>query len=309
MSVAENGRAQLSLPFVDDANLDINCPQNIHLTCDSEMMSEGADLDSSPTTNGFLLRGNTVMGNLREISVSTKRASDLGRFATRATHSKPTAYIVGSLATDHLTSTNKLALTISATKPDCPIIGDEHTAYRLSYLWAKNEIENTLKSGNQGEAYDLSTIYRVVSPISGAVVLERKSDYEAWNLDRDLYANKSELVRRAAPSPSWSPSASPMPNKKSSQSTVVGDQTAEAEGKFELSPATTGGIAGGITPSVAMATPTNTIELAPASKPSALKPRFELVGPVGIWAMLLLAVNFAAAISTYLMIMRFKKLK
>lgn len=186
MQMTADGQSQMELPHIIDANLNFYCQQNIHITSDAPLVSNDARMSSPTQKKGFLLRGNLNAGDLKKLQVVAQRDPDMVRFATRATHSNPPSYIVAELQKDNQ-GLSTLNLTKSITKPDCQILKDEHAAFRLSYLWVKKEIERLVKTNDSGQAEQLATVYRVVSPISGAVVLERQSDYDYNGLDRNMY--------------------------------------------------------------------------------------------------------------------------
>jgi hypothetical protein len=72
------------------------------------------------------------------------------------------------------------------SKPDCTIINSEEAAHRISTLWAAQEIAQ-LSTSDPASAVSLGTAYRVVSSVTGAVVLETEGDYKATNLHRNRY--------------------------------------------------------------------------------------------------------------------------
>ncbi|MBX9666674.1 MAG: hypothetical protein K2X93_03605 [Candidatus Obscuribacterales bacterium] len=184
MRVNAEGACRIDLPQVLQSNLDLGCPQNIHLTSKSPVYANNANMSASRLKTGYLLRGNVNSSEMKQLAVIMKRDPKVTRFATRATHSFPQGYIVATVAHDGQGET--LQLTKSIDKPDCPYIDDNDAAFRLSYLWVKAEIER-LHSSNFQQAVQLASVYRVVSPVSGAVVLERKTDYEFNGLDRNMY--------------------------------------------------------------------------------------------------------------------------
>ncbi len=184
MRVNAEGACRMDLPQVLQSNLDLACPQNIHLTSKSPVYANNANMSASRLKTGYLLRGNVNSAEMKQLAVMMKRDPKATRFATRATHSFPQGYIVATLAHDGKGETLQLTKTID--KPDCPYIDDNDAAFRLSYLWVKAEIER-LHSSNFQQAVQLASVYRVVSPVSGAVVLERKTDYEFNGLDRNMY--------------------------------------------------------------------------------------------------------------------------
>lgn len=186
MQMTADGQSQAGLPHVIDANLDVKCIQNVHITCDAPLVSNDARMNSPVQKHGFLLRGNVDADGLQKLQITAQRDQNLRKFATRATHSNPPSYIVAELQQDNQ-GLSILNLSKSITKPDCPILKDDHAAFRLSYLWVKTEIENLVRHQEIYQAEQLATVYRVVSPVSGAVVLERQTDYDYNGLDRNLY--------------------------------------------------------------------------------------------------------------------------
>ncbi|MBI2809281.1 MAG: hypothetical protein HYX67_00405 [Candidatus Melainabacteria bacterium] len=70
----------------------------------------------------------------------------------------------------------------SATSYDFPV------ASRLSTVWAANEARKCADLGQMDTAVLLGTVYRVVTPATGAVVMELQSDYEYQNLHRNFYS-------------------------------------------------------------------------------------------------------------------------
>ncbi|CAN5198767.1 hypothetical protein BH10CYA1_BH10CYA1_48910 [soil metagenome] len=70
----------------------------------------------------------------------------------------------------------------AATSYDFPV------ASRLSTVWAANEARRCADLGQMDTAVLLGTVYRVVTPATGAVVMEMQSDYEYQNLQRNFYS-------------------------------------------------------------------------------------------------------------------------
>lgn len=186
MQMTADGQSQMELPHIIDANLDFNCIQNVHITSEAPLVSNDTRMNSPVQKHGFLLRGNVNAGDLQKLQVTAHRDPSMTKFATRATHSNPPSYILAELQQDKQ-GLSTLNLTKSITKPDCEILKDDHAAFRMSYLWVKKEIERLADAQNISQAEELATVYRVVSPVSGAVVLERQTDYEYNGLDRNMY--------------------------------------------------------------------------------------------------------------------------
>lgn len=194
LTMSADGTTQMNMPHISEANLDTSCIQNVHITSDAPLFASDAHMNSAPQKTGYLLRGNLSSADLSNLQVTMTRNAQLTRFATRATHSFPPSFVVAELQPDSQ-GVNKLTLTKTESKPDCQIITDDHAAFRLSYLWAKEEIDRLVQDGDRSQAVELATVYRVVSPVSGAVVLERNSDYDYNGLDRNLYRSMSYRAR------------------------------------------------------------------------------------------------------------------
>ncbi|CAN5351627.1 hypothetical protein BH11CYA1_BH11CYA1_13580 [soil metagenome] len=88
--------------------------------------------------------------------------------------------------------------TLVLTKPLCPIVSDRLISAQVTCLWAKEEVTKLLASGQQHEAQVLASTYRLVTPVSGAVVLENDRDYKANKLNpgayRDALGKASSVV-------------------------------------------------------------------------------------------------------------------
>jgi hypothetical protein len=194
MSATADGSTQMSFPQIKESNLDTSCVQNVHITSNAPIFGNDTHMTAGPHKAGYLLRGNLTAKQLSTLQVTMTRDVQMSRFATRATHSFPASFIVGELQPDSQ-GLKKLMLSKVETKPDCAVLNDDDAAFRLSYLWAKTEIDRLIQDGERDQAVELATVYRVVSPVSGAVVLERNSDYDYNGLDRNLYRSLSYRER------------------------------------------------------------------------------------------------------------------
>ena len=74
-------------------------------------------------------------------------------------------------------------------KPAIPVIADAGAAARLTCLWASDEVTRRLESGPYNAAQSLAVQYRLVTPASGAVVLENARDYAAKGLNPGAYVD------------------------------------------------------------------------------------------------------------------------
>ncbi|GEM_PF-958916 len=81
-----------------------------------------------------------------------------------------------------------------------PISYDEAQVARVSTLWAQQEALALLGQGRTNESAQLGTIYRLVTPVTGATVLATESDYLDYGLDRNAYKIVDASVKSDASS-------------------------------------------------------------------------------------------------------------
>lgn len=72
------------------------------------------------------------------------------------------------------------------------VVYDFSVASRMSTLWAAEEARRLIARGETDAAGLLGSVYRIVTPVTGAVVLEREDDYQATDLNRNMYAVASD---------------------------------------------------------------------------------------------------------------------
>lgn len=183
-------QAQVMLPHIVSTNLAVDCRQDIHLQSPSLLYS--TDASASIVKNNakeWTWKANTKVNVLNDLSVTVLRPQALNRFAVRATHSNPAGFVLVQLCSDPQSGQKIPVYAQVSKRPDCVFLKDEDAAYRLSTLWAAAEIERLRKLPGplDPRANDLANTYRVVSSVSGAVVLELQSDYEYNHLNRDMY--------------------------------------------------------------------------------------------------------------------------
>jgi len=78
---------------------------------------------------------------------------------------------------------------------------DIQVSSHIALLWANSEILKHYKAGNTDEAANLAGMYRLVTPVSSAVVLENKQQYKDAGLDVPEYkAGKDYDFKDAAKS-------------------------------------------------------------------------------------------------------------
>lgn len=94
-------------------------------------------------------------------------------------------------------------------------VSDFPTASRMSTLWAAEEARRLISQGETDAAGVLGSVYRIVTPVTGAVVLEREDDYQATDLNRNMYAVVSD--KKLSGSLRHSERSSPSSEKAASQ--------------------------------------------------------------------------------------------
>lgn len=72
------------------------------------------------------------------------------------------------------------------------VVYDFPVASRMSTLWAAEEAHRLIAQGETGAAGMLGSVYRIVTPVTGAVVLETESDYQRTDLNRNMYGVVSD---------------------------------------------------------------------------------------------------------------------
>lgn len=187
MALASEDRARVMLPHVVASNTAIDCRQDVHIEAPAAMESSSPAARTSPSEgSGSVLRANVDVTALNDMVITAARTLSPRRYATRATHSSPPAFIVADLEPNPESGLWLPHFIRSTGRPACLVIHDEDAAHRLSTLWACQEIDKLYWRGYTHQAVELAHAYRVVSPVSGATVLETEGDYEVNNLDRDM---------------------------------------------------------------------------------------------------------------------------
>lgn len=93
--------------------------------------------------------------------------------------------------------TNKLVAvrTMESRPPKSLFDCDRTISAQLTCLWAKEEVDRLLAHGQLQKAESLASTYRLVTPVTGGVVLERESDYSAKQLPHGDYVDAPESKR------------------------------------------------------------------------------------------------------------------
>lgn len=182
----ERGSNYLELPKVTKSNLHFDSKQDVHITSETRLSGMGSVDDSG----FYLLRANVSVDDLRNAKIGVAGRST-ERFATRLMHTTPAEYVVSEVEDGRRTLKRVKSL------PDCKIVTDQDVVSRVSNLWAHQEIERLVSRGQNNEACELANIFRIVSSVSGAVVLEQDYDYSNNNLNRDMYRTIGSPARQS----------------------------------------------------------------------------------------------------------------
>lgn len=180
------GEVAADLPKIETRNF-ADGSYDVHLESSSAIISTAGDVTRTDNNSLLRLHKNSVVADLPQITFTRHMSS--ATFATRATHSLDGGYIVATVSSDDQTHETKVSLRKQLQKPgkDIPILNSKDAAARVSTLWAKSEIEQFAREGDETNAVALAHVYRVVSPVSSAVVLEQQSDYDRFMLNRNQW--------------------------------------------------------------------------------------------------------------------------
>lgn len=185
LSLSPSGICTVTVPRLDKSNFEITGAQDLHLESATKIEVAGRDFRVDSNGSEHILRCNFPVSDLQKITITTERNKVLPQFATRATHAPEGTFIVGTIQED---SAHQLFASYKyTTVPACPIIESDSAAHRVSNLWALREIKRLMDSGDYGGAERLGETYRLVSKLTGAVVLEQQSDYDRYALNRDAF--------------------------------------------------------------------------------------------------------------------------
>lgn len=185
MTVGTEGQGVLTVPEIIEANFTLAEKNDLHIESRLPIKVNDSILKAERTATGkYLLKGNLKADELGKVAILAPEAGLNGDFAVRATHSLPGTYIFAKL---NNSAEEEVSLSRQNNEPDCRMVTSEAAAHRVSTLWAAGQIKNLLAQGKRSEAENLASVYRIVSPVSGAVVLEYDSDYQYQGLNRDQY--------------------------------------------------------------------------------------------------------------------------
>lgn len=176
LQLDDNGTKYLKLPKVMKSNLKFDNKQDVHITSDTKLSGLGKVEDSG----FYLLRANIDQDAMKDAKIKVGGVTP-HRFATRLMHTSPAEYVLAELNDGRMTLTRQKSL------PDAKIITDTDIVSRVTNLWAHQEIERLVSRGETSQACELANIFRIVSSVSGAVVLEQDGDYSYSGMNRDMY--------------------------------------------------------------------------------------------------------------------------
>lgn len=172
----QNGSNFIAMPQIIKSNLTFDSKQSIHLTSVSKINGPGKIVRSGD----YILNSNIPVAEMGKIKISVEKPRE-EVFAARLTHTNPPEFVQAKVVE------GRLALSRVGTNPQGRIITDNDAAFRLSNLWARQQIESLAASGSINEACNVANVFRIVSSVSGATVLEETYDYSNNGLNRDMY--------------------------------------------------------------------------------------------------------------------------
>lgn len=89
--------------------------------------------------------------------------------------------------------------TAQTEQPAIPIIRDRQVSAELTCLWANDQAARLLAREDQRDAEELASRYRLVTPVTGAVVLDSAKEYKKFKLDPGQYVDGSARYANNAP--------------------------------------------------------------------------------------------------------------
>ncbi|MBZ0189712.1 MAG: hypothetical protein K8F91_25930, partial [Candidatus Obscuribacterales bacterium] len=85
--------------------------------------------------------------------------------------------------------------TISTDLPQEAVVMDRLASKQVSCLWAAGEVTRLIAGGEQKQAEGLAVKHRLITPVTGAVVLENTKDYESFLLyPRTFKSNPAQVA-------------------------------------------------------------------------------------------------------------------
>lgn len=230
------GDPQLELPKLIGANFAPPTKNDIHLESSQELYSRGSFgrvVRSASGMNVFKANGSQI--DMERVKVASKNNMGKEVIAVKATHSEPGVFIYAAATGD--TEGEALDIFRSREIKNARFIQDPNAASRLTTLWAAKEASRRFKEGRGDIADDLAATYRIITPVSGAVVLESEYDYQRNGLDRNLTRITRYDELASLPSPAADSFNNSAPMLQGATSSIL------LQPQFQLQGATNGTIA------------------------------------------------------------------
>ncbi len=200
LRITDEGESSIAAPYLVSSNFGANIEEELHIEGDSPMRTTlgFSNIESNHVDkNGkHVLAAHLSQTQLDSLEIVSAVRGEHLEFATRATHSPKEHYIQVHMQRNADGHSFSPQLIRTTTKPNLPIVKDEDAAFRLSSLWASQEIGRLINQGRRSTAEKMGSVFRLVTPVSAAVVFESASDYARFGLKRDRYAVMSEQTRQ-----------------------------------------------------------------------------------------------------------------
>ncbi|MCC7530544.1 MAG: hypothetical protein IT342_18615 [Candidatus Melainabacteria bacterium] len=202
LRLSDEGETSIEAPYLVSSNFGANIEEELHIEGDSQMRTTlgYGNIESVDKNGKQILGAHVTQTELDSLEIISAVASEHLEFATRATHSPKGHYIHVRMKRNADGHSFSPQLIRTSTKPNVPIVNDEDAAFRLSSLWASQEIGRLIKEGRRATAEKMGSVFRLVTPVSSAAVFESARDYARFGLNRNRYAVMSEQTAQVADS-------------------------------------------------------------------------------------------------------------
>lgn len=182
----ERGIPVLTFPGLENANFSMPESSLVHIESTKPLSAEGkVGRVVRGGFNSYVFKAHSQGQELSRLKLQSLAQEDSNTFAVRATHAPKGTYIVATVTGD--SEGEAMVLKRVTNLPNIPVLKDEDAAHRVSTLWAAQEVQRLVGEGRMAEAEELASTFRIVSPVSGAVVLETENDYQTQGLHREQY--------------------------------------------------------------------------------------------------------------------------
>lgn len=191
MSVNYEHEAHVNAPYLISRNFGGGQATDIHIDGPHQISMIGNVAYESQYSLQKHLNTAQAIGvegwKMSDLNISCSRGDYESSYCVRATHSRGGSYILATESSRGNQSERIYSLSRLSHRPAVKIIRDEYAAHRLSTLWAREEVYRMIYSGDPETALRMGSTFRIVTPVTAAVVLENKHDYENFGLNRDRY--------------------------------------------------------------------------------------------------------------------------